>query len=445
VSERSALKLDEGSRVAVVGGGPAGSLFAYFLLDMAQRAGLDLQVDIYEPRDFSTSGPAGCNMCGGVVSESLVQALATEGILLPTSVVQRGMNSYALHMDLGTVHIQTQLHEKRIAVVHRGAGPRGQKAARWSSFDGYLLGLALGKGARLVRRKVDGLSWQDGRPLVKAGDEPPQVYDLLAAAVGVNTAASKLFEGLGFGFRPPSTTKAYICELYLGQQALEALLGSSMHVFLLNLPGLEFAALIPKGEYATLCMVGEEIDRPLVQTFLDAPEVRQCLPPDWSTPPDLCRCAPRMNLRGADPPFTDRIVFIGDAGVTRLYKDGIGAAYRAAKAAAITAVFDGISAEDFRRRYGALCRSTANDNRIGRLIFAVAGLIQALRPARRGVLRMIIGEQGTTKRRPRMSMVMWDLFTGSAPYQEVFLRALHPAFVGRLALEVIAGLWARNS
>ena len=74
------LKLQDGSRVAVMGGGPAGSFFSYFLLDMAGRAGKKIHVDIYEPRDFTIVGPPGCNMCGGIISESLVQMLATEGI-----------------------------------------------------------------------------------------------------------------------------------------------------------------------------------------------------------------------------------------------------------------------------------------------------------------------------------------------------------------------------
>ena len=43
------LKLEEGARVAVMGGGPAGSLFAYFLLDLASRVRLKLEVDVYEP------------------------------------------------------------------------------------------------------------------------------------------------------------------------------------------------------------------------------------------------------------------------------------------------------------------------------------------------------------------------------------------------------------
>jgi hypothetical protein len=83
------MTLESGSRVGVIGGGPAGSLFAYFLLRFARLLDLDIHLDIFEPRDFAQPGPAGCNMCGGIVSESLVQALAVEGIDLPPTVVQR--------------------------------------------------------------------------------------------------------------------------------------------------------------------------------------------------------------------------------------------------------------------------------------------------------------------------------------------------------------------
>ncbi len=44
------LNLKDGSRVAVIGGGPAGSFFTYFLLKMAEEIDLDLEVDIFEPR-----------------------------------------------------------------------------------------------------------------------------------------------------------------------------------------------------------------------------------------------------------------------------------------------------------------------------------------------------------------------------------------------------------
>jgi flavin-dependent dehydrogenase len=121
------LKLEDGSRVAVMGGGPAGSIFSYFLLDLAEKVDLKLEVDIYEPRDFSQAGPSGCNMCAGIISETLVQMLAVEGISLPPTVVQRGMDTYILHTRMGKTSLETPHLEKRIAAVFRGAGPGNER------------------------------------------------------------------------------------------------------------------------------------------------------------------------------------------------------------------------------------------------------------------------------------------------------------------------------
>jgi hypothetical protein len=218
-----------------------------------------------------------------------------------------------------------------------------------------------------------------------------------------------------------------------------------MHVFLLNLPRLEFAAIIPKGDYATVCLLGKEIDKELVDSFLNSPEVRRCFPPGWTVPEDFCRCFPAINVEGAGQPFADRMVFIGDSWVSRLYKDGIGGSYRTAKAAAKTAIFYGVSADDFRRHFLPVCRALSLDNNIGKVIFTVTRLIQKARFARNGVLRMTTAEQkGGGGGQTRMSGVLWDTFTGSAPYRDVFLRTLHPSFLGRLIYETGAGLLPRK-
>ena len=162
-----ALSLEDGARVAVVGGGPAGSFFSYFLLGMADAVDLRLTVEIYEPRHFTHSGPAGCNHCGGIISESLVQILAAEGIRLPSTVVQRGIESYVVHMDEGSVRIESPVREQRIASVFRGNGPRGGGDMPWDSFDGYLLEMAVGRGARVVRKLVSGLGWEGGLPRLR--------------------------------------------------------------------------------------------------------------------------------------------------------------------------------------------------------------------------------------------------------------------------------------
>jgi len=438
------MELTDGSRVAVVGGGPAGSFVSFFLLETASRTDLKLQVDIYESKDFSKTGPPGCNHCGGIISESLVQMLATEGINLPDAVVQRGIDSYVLHSDVGTVRIDTPLFEKRIAAVYRGSGPKGSHLVGWQSLDGYLLELACSAGATLIQRRVESITSQDGRPVIQAKEAEPRTYDLVIGAVGVNSPSLKIFEGLGFNYEQPKTTKTFISEFHYGDELIRQYLGSSMHVFLLPLPRLEFAALIPKGEYATLCLLGHDIDRELVERFLAHPAVRSCFPPEWETPTGVCQCLPKINFGGAKHFFGDRAVMIGDCGVTRLFKDGIGAAYRTAKACATTIVFDGVSAEAFGRFYSKACRDLARDNAIGKVVFSVVTLFRLLKVLRRGMVIMIDREQNSRSGDRPMSTVLWDTFTGSAPYKDILLRALHPGFLLRLTGDTFKALLNRG-
>jgi len=434
--KREDLQLVDGSKVAVIGGGPAGSFVSYFLLEMAERSGLEIDVEIFEPRDFSCVAPKGCNMCGGIISETLVQNLAAEGINLPSTIVQRGIESYMLHMDIGSVRIETPLQEKRIGSVYRGAGPRDLKTSKWGSFDHHIEQLTVAKGARMTRGRVVDVSLDGGRPKIAVKGGQPQPYDLLVVAVGVNSAVLKLFTENGQGYKRPKTTKTFITEYYLGEEIIEKTLGDSMHVFLLNIPRLEFAAIIPKGDYASVCLLGESIDKELVQSFLNSPQVKACMPEDWTSDPRSCQCSPKISVGAANQPFADRLVFVGDCGVTRLYKDGIGAAYRTAKACATTAVFEGISEADFRRHYWPVCRSIRTDNSIGKLSFAVTRQIQKWRFARRALLRMTEKEQKTAGRRRDMSQVLWDMFTGSAPYRDIVTLAMHPRFLARLTWEM---------
>lgn len=395
---------------------------------------LDLHVDVYEPRDFTKPGPTGCNMCGGIVSESLVQMLAADGINLPATVVQRGIDSYVLHTDTDSVRIDTPLKEKRIAAVHRGGGPRDAKDVKWGGLDGHLLSLARNLGARVVPARVTDVGWDSGRPQVRLKDST-ETYDLLVGATGVNSTGWQIFDRLGLPPRHCETTKAYITEIGLGEEAITRYFGSSMHMFLLDMPRLDCAAIIPKGAYVTVCLLGREIDKNLIEAFFQNAAVKRSFPDDWDVAEGTCHCSPKINIREATTPFIDRVVLVGDSGVTRLYKDGIGAAYRTARAAAKTAVFSGVSAADFRKHYRPVYRDIARDNRFGWLIFAVVHRIKAFGPLLRGVMKMSAKEQSSTGSRRRMSIVLWDMFTGSAPYREIFSRTLDPRFLGRFLWE----------
>jgi len=438
-AEIGRLALSDGSRIGVIGGGPAGSFFSYFLLKMAESIGLNVAVDIYEPRLFDHVGPAGCNHCGGIVSESLVQLLATEGINLPSTVVQRGIDSYMLHMDVGDVRIQTPLYEKRIAAVFRGNGPRESQPIEATGFDRYLLEKASSVGAKVIRKLISNVkNGDDGRPRLVSPDGSSAIYDLVAVAAGVNSQVLQLFGKAAPDYVSPRSLRTFIGEFHLGREAIEKCLGTSMHVFLLDLPRLEFAALIPKGDFATLCILGEGVDEQLVESFFSAPEVKRCFPGSV-VPLPACPCFPRFNVETAVRPFADRMVWVGDSGTARLYKDGIGSAYRTAKAAAKTAVFQGISAEDFEKDFWPTCSKLNFDNSIAKVIFAATRLIQKGRFLRRAVLRMTANEQSQEGTRRHMSSALWDVFTGSAPYKEVLLRSFHPGFPLMLFWNLVVG------
>lgn len=422
--------LADGSRVGVIGGGPAGSLFAYFLLDMADRLGTHLAVDIYEPRLFAKPGPVGCNMCGGIISESLVQNLAVDGVWLSSDVVQRGIDSYVLHTDVGSVRIATPNEEMRIGAVHRGGGPRDVTEAKWESFDHHLLANATELGARVINARVEEVGRVDGRPTVQVKGGEAEAYDLLVVATGVNTSILKVFEALGIGYERPKVTKTLIREYFLGSDVISATVGTSMHVFLLNLPRLEFAAMIPKGDYVTMCLLGEDIDNDLGDRLANSPEVRAIMPEGWIPESKSCQCLPHINVHGVAKPYADRVVFIGDSGITRLYKDGIGAAYRTAKAAARTALFEGVSEEAFRDHYMPVCRSISGDNRIGEYAFVLTRVAQRLRILRRAIIAITRGEQAG-RGRARLSGVLWDIFSGSAPYSDIFRRMFDPVLILR--------------
>jgi hypothetical protein len=210
-----------------------------------------------------------------------------------------------------------------------------------------------------------------------------------------------------------------------------------MHAFMLDIPRMEFAALIPKGEYVTVCLLGEDVDQEMIDRFMSSPEVDGCLPGTWSSGTAACRCMPRMNVGSSGHVFRDRVVLVGDCGVSRLYKDGIGAAYRTAKACAITAVLHGVSRGDFEAHFWPTCRRLERDNRIGMVMFAGGYLVKKITWLRQAMLRLTRREQRAGGRRRPMSMILWDLFTGSAPYRDVFLRSISPGFVLPFAAEFV--------
>jgi len=421
------LQLQDGSKIAVIGGGPTGAFFSIFALKMAKMIDLDLSVTIFDSKDFSKDGPVGCNRCGGIISELLVQTLAVEGISLPDSVVRRGIHSYQLHTREGDVSITTPHYERTIATISRGGGPRGLSGQGKKSFDGFLLSQAIKEGAFYQASRIDNITLKGSRPLLFSQGIELGDFDLVVGAFGVNSTAAKMTEALGFGYQEPKVVTAAICELVMAPDIVEERFGNAIHLFLLPDKELKFAALIPKGPYVTLCILGKELSTDQVNGFLDNPIVRRVLPDigDYSI---QCRCLPKMNVAAPKVPFMDRFVLCGDAGSTRLFKDGLGAAYLMGKAAAKTAIFDGVSREHFHANYLPVYQSIVQDNLFGRMLYLFNDLFRKQPFLTRAMLDVVSREQSDERRKQKtLSTILWDMFTGNERYKTVFKRALSPA------------------
>nr|WP_321356704.1 hypothetical protein [uncultured Draconibacterium sp.] len=435
------FNIASGSKIAVIGGGPAGSFFAYFALDFAEQRGINIQIDIYEAKNFQVAGPAGCNRCGGIVSESLVQALSTEGIVLPSNVIRRGIESYKLHMEQGATLIKTPLKEQKIASMFRGFGPLGSDNIDSVSFDNYLLELCQKKGVNTIYEKVIGLERNESGVDVQTKTNSVS-YNLVVGSVGLNPRSFSMFKKITPAFIPPETTRTYICEFKLGNELINQYFRNSMHVFLLNLKNIKFGALIPKGQYVTLVLLGKQITGEIVDSFLNSEAVQRCFPKaldmDKITP---CQCFPGINIKNARYAYSDRVVLIGDSASSKLYKNGIGAAYITAKAAAKTALFNGVSEANFKKYYQPECTRLDRDNAIGKFIFWVTTIIQRSSALKKGIFRMVVNEQEKVNDKRRMSSVLWDTFTGSAPYTDILKRVLHPATILLLLANTLNGIF----
>lgn len=435
--------LNDNSKIAVIGGGPSGSFFSIFALKMAKMIDKKIDVTIFEPKNFTKDGPLGCNRCGGVLSEHLVQTLAVEGINIPSEVVQKGINSYVLHTQGGDVYIESPTAEKRIATVYRGGGPRGIKEKDRESFDNFLLQCAIQKGASRVPLKIDGIKNKD-KPVLTSDGKDVMEADLVVGAFGVNSSTWKIFEGLDLGYKKPKITSAFITELELGSGTVSEYFGSSIHFFLLPMPkNIKFAALIPKGRYVTLCILGKDIDQQMVTGLLNSPAAKKNLPENFMSD-KFCKCFPKLTLNSAKGAFGRRIVVIGDAGSARLFKDGIGTSYIMGKAAATTAVLHGVSKDHFSEHYLPVYNKTRVDNIFGKFIYLTTNTYKNISLLTESMVNVVKKEQQKrTEDFPRLSSILWDTFTGNETYKNIFIRGINIGMHAKLGWEFVKAIVRR--
>jgi flavin-dependent dehydrogenase len=400
-------KLKPGSRVAVIGGGPAGSFFVLHLLERARAAGLPLDVTLFECRTFDLPGPPGCNMCAGILSSHVVRGLQDLGLTIPPAAIMGHLHRYVLHWHHSTIAIEQPDAGRQILSVFRGAGPRAGALPPEASFDAFLLSQAVTAGATLVPERVLEVAFSPGKPAKLRTAHRQATFDLVVFAGGVNIRPPA-FTGVSYR-RPPTATMAQD-EIRLNQPADPG----TVHIYCDEPPALLFGGLVPKGEYISVSLLGNGLPGHGLEQFLAALRERGIL---VSEPERLCGCRPRIAIGPAAGFYGDRFVAVGDAAVTRLYKDGIGSALRTAQCAALVAVEWGIAGRDFEEHYRPVVQAIEDDNRYGRWLFRAWQHIKGEGILSRLGERTLLGEQHMAH--AMHGALLWSLFTGDESYRHI--------------------------
>jgi flavin-dependent dehydrogenase len=287
------------------------------------------------------------------------------------------------------------------------------------SFDDTLLKEACERGAEHVKARVRRVTMEH-HPVIHTSDRTYHA-DLLVLATGVNSRAPLSPD---FGYMPPKTSIMAQDEIIMPDGWPQ----DQVSAFFQNPPGLIFGALTPKGKHLNISLLGKNMTTDAISDFIEA----QNLNAQLGGPTSLCGCTPRIAVRQSRRFFGDRWVGVGDAAVTRLYKDGIGSAFFTTREAMRAALFEGINRKDFKKNYARFCSKIARDNIYGRLLFQLWSLtlkIPRLLNAWQTAIRM---EQEWAPERRLSVRLLWGMFTGDEPYRDLFWLMINPTSIATL-------------
>ena len=457
--------LENGARILVVGGGPAGAFFAIRMLRRARRSGRAIEVLILEKKGelqfyepcCSTCHREGCNYCAGVISPRLANLLNDTGLTLPEEVLQSRIESLTIHGDWKSIELPIPPGRTMFSVF-RGSRPRN-RADRHISFDSYLLRKAEEEGATILTGEAYDISQNEsGKPVLKYREgsgistrERSMEAEFVVFAGGVNQSpgmqleSDRLFQALCRAIpkmRPPKVRRSLICELAVDKDVVRPIEGE-MHFAQYGSKDLriEMSSLIPKAEVITVVLIGRSVDEAkgsdnarIVKQFLQLPHIRRLLPAGLNLDP-VCMCNPNMTVGAAKHPFGHRIAVIGDMVVSRLYKDGILSSYLTASGLADCILYTGVDEHSLKKSYWPVIKRFRRDVRFGRLVFLLNRITFSSPTFSRLFYQAMITERKTIPRHERsLGPLLWNIASGDDSYKHILTSMFHPATLWRIAI-----------
>lgn len=432
-------------RIAIIGAGPAGTVAALNLLHLARRSERPIHVLLLDRKTFTEFGPAGCNLCAGVMSAALIHDLERLGVIIPPHVIQQKILGYEL-VTLGGRILLPRPPGSVIYTAYRGIGPRGLHYDEERSFDAFLLRSAIHAGAEYRNSLVTDVERRAGAAgfQILCQDGETLDVDIIVGAFGINSTLGRRLASLGTGYRPPRAVFACQAEIPLDEAFINEHYQGQIKIFNLGLPRIRFASLTPKQRHVTVSVVGRAVTRQDLMIFLEHPAVLKHFPPGWRCPEWVCACQPKLPVTAAIHPIAEGLVIIGDADISRYLKDGIGSAFFTAAQAA-RAVLEGAGDREVLRRtyYRPSRRRFQADNWVGRFLFACNDLVSRCPVMVAAFLAVTRWEQDhlAPGRRP-LNEFLWGMFTGDAPYRTALRAVLYPGVLAGLIWQTLVASFA---
>lgn len=405
--------LQTGQRVAVVGGGPAGTSCAITLRRQGRALGRDIDVVLFEARNFDEDS----NVCVAVLSPPFGHLLAGLGLSLPPSLVQREIDKYVLHTDGESLDLPNPVNASEPTL-----------AVRRIDLDQYLLTEAREAGVRVRQQAVMEFRFEEGAARLRANGGEWESYDAIVCAFGLSSQTLKALEA-ATEYRRPPLMRAVLTHLPVGREAVDARIGGNIHALLPDAqPQIEFAALTPKDVYVTVNAAGPSITDRDLESVIAEFQAHALLPAEIPPSRRFHSVFPSGPARTF---YADRMVVVGNAsGMLRPLKGkGLSAALQTGTRAAKVMLEDGISAEAFNR-YHKLNEDITSDYHYGMFLRRLYHLSRFL-----GYLDPVIH---LAKSEPTLYRVFHAIVSGEGSYRQAVHSLLKPTLWLRIAGAVAA-------
>ena len=432
-------------KIAIIGGGPAGSFCAIQILKLSKNC--QHEVTIYDSKPFSRFGPPGCNLGAGVIARSIIETFKRHKIAIPPNVIQNVIKGFSFYTEGGERHLKIP-DEKTFYSVFRGGGPRDVQHGESMSFDEAILEHAKSLGVDHAEVKFTDIDFPKtpGSPFALR-DVNGKTYnaDVVVGAFGVNSVFGKRIETKGFGYRSPRSINVCQAEMPVDDNFIAKSYGSNIKVLSLKIPGVRFVALTPKKGYITVTVIANKTSKQTLDRVLMDKRLLKHFPDGFVPPDDFCNCQPNLPVSPAKNPYSDGFVMIGDAHVSRYYKNGIGSAFRTATFAAENISAGKVSKNDFRNHYYRKCVETYyRDNMYGKGMFLLNDFISKSRFL--SSVHLSLAEKGSVSSpegRNIMDEILINLFTGESPYREIIFKTPFPKLQYEILKEILTKIWER--